>query len=57
VHPKANAARIAKRTASRFSVGNVPGMPMQVGQQWVFGSPPKAAVHPQNILVWVASST
>src|SRR5690348_14509265 len=36
--------------------GSEPGMPVQTGQQRVFGSPPKAFRHPQNILLSVKSS-
>ena len=49
-------AIMAYRTACRFSLGRVPGRPMQMGQQWVLGSLPKAVVHPQKILVLVDSS-
>jgi hypothetical protein len=36
-------------TARRFNTGNTPGMPRQIGQTWVFGFPPNAALHPQKI--------
>ena len=48
---------MAKFTTSRLSLGSVPGKPMQIGQQLVFGSDPKAFLHPQKILVFVRSST
>ncbi len=37
-------------------MGRVPGIPVQMGQQWVLGSPPNRVVQEQNILVRVASS-
>ena len=48
---------MANSTTWRLSTGSVPGMPVQTGQQWVFGSPPNAAVQPQKIFVLVDSST
>ncbi len=49
--------RIADSTAFSLTTGRAPGRPRQTGQTWVFGSAPKPVAHPQNILVWVFSST
>ena len=46
-----------RRIASAFGTGNDPGWPMQMGHVFVLGSAPKTLRHPQNILVWVLSST
>src|SRR5436305_14653392 len=43
-------------TAFLFITGSEPGIPVQTGQQRVFGSPPNAFLHPQNILLSVKSS-
>ena len=43
--------------AALLATGSEPGRPRQTGQTWVFGSPPKSVGQPQNILVFVPSST
>ncbi len=43
--------------AALFATGREPGRPRQTGQTRVFGSPPKSVGQPQNILVFVPSST
>src|SRR5215471_16526481 len=43
-------------TAFLLATGSAPGSPMQTGQQRLFGSPPNAFRHPQNILLAVKSS-
>src|SRR5688572_26013840 len=48
---------MADSTAVPLTTGIEPGSPRQVGQVCVFGSPPKVAGQPQNILVAVFSST
>ena len=47
----------AYSTTALFSFGSVPGSPMQMGQQCVFGSPPNSVVQEQKIFVLVESST
>src|ERR1700712_5520622 len=49
--------RIADSTAFALTTGIEPGRPRQVGQVWELGSPPNVAGQPQNILVFVFSST
>ena len=49
--------RIADSTAVRFTTGSEPGRPRQTGQTWVFGSAPNSVGQPQNILLFVDSST
>lgn len=52
-------ARAVRRTISiavLFGTGSVPGMPRQMGQTRVFGCPPNATGHLQNILERVANS-
>ena len=49
--------RIADSTALRFTTGSEPGRPRHVGQTCVFGSAPNSVGQPQNILVFVSSST
>ena len=44
-------------TTCLFRTGREPGIPVQTGQVWVFGSAPNAVEQPQNIFVLVASST
>ena len=43
--------------AARLATGSEPGRPRQTGQTAAFGSAPKPAGQPQNILVTVPSST
>jgi hypothetical protein len=43
--------------ALAFGTGSAPGMPRQIGQTFVFGSPPNSLRQPQNIFVTVFSST
>ena len=47
----------AYSNAFLFKTGRVPGIPVQTGQVWVLGAPPNAVEQPQNIFVFVASST
>src|SRR5215472_5089203 len=49
--------RIVYSTAVLLITGNEPGRPRHTGQTPELGGAPKAARHPQNILVLVASST
>ena len=48
---------MAYSTTCLFRTGREPGIPVQTGQVWVFGSAPNAVEQPQNIFVLVASST
>ena len=43
--------------ARSFGTGREPGIPKHTGQVRVFGSPPNATSHPQNIFEFVDSST
>src|SRR5579871_1964045 len=52
----ASAVRMTCSTAFLFITGREPGIPVQTGQQRVFGSPPKALRQPQNILLSVSNS-
>ena len=45
---------IAKVTSSRFSTGNVPGCPRQIGQVLLFGSALYAVEQPQKAFVRVS---
>lgn len=49
-------AKIAASTAERFSVGSVPGNPMQIGQQAELGGAPNVVGQEQNSLVLVFNS-
>src|SRR3954452_19045794 len=49
--------RIADSTAVRLTTGSAPGRPRQIGQTWVLGSAPNSVGQPQNILLFVDSST
>src|SRR5690554_7837235 len=40
-----------------FKTGSVPGIPIHTGQHFEFGIPPNSVEHPQNILLFVESST
>jgi hypothetical protein len=51
VQPSAKDVRKTCFTASLLNTGSAPGRPRHTGQQRVFGSPPKAFSHPQNILL------
>jgi hypothetical protein len=53
----ANPMRIADSTACWLSTGSDPGSPRHTGHTWVLGSPPNWLGQPQNILVFVDSST
>ena len=46
-----------RRIASRLGTGNEPGWPRQTGHTFVLGGAPNSARQPQNIFVWVSSST
>ena len=48
---------MADSIALAFTTGSAPGRPRQIGQVFVFGSPPKTFAQPQNIFVFVCSST
>ena len=48
---------MADSTAVAFTTGSAPGRPRHVGQTWLLGSAPNAVEQPQNILVFVPSST
>src|SRR5690606_39592331 len=48
---------VAKRKASAFATGSVPGMARSMAQAWVFGSAPNAVLAPEKIFVLVASCT
>src|SRR5699024_3420006 len=54
---RASPASTVKPTASRLSLGRLPGSPKHTGQHRVLGSPPKAVGQSQNSLVLVESST
>ena len=53
----ASPIRIADSTADRLTTGSAPGRPRHTGQTWVFGSAPNSVGQPQNIFVFVFSST
>jgi hypothetical protein len=55
VQSSATAVLIPNSTARRLMTGSVPGIPWQMGQVRVLGSPPNIVEHPQNILLAVAS--
>ena len=48
---------MADSTALALTTGSAPGRPRQTGQTWVLGSAPNSVAQPQNILVFVPSST
>ena len=48
---------IALSTTALFNTGNEPGIPEHTGHTFIFGLPPNAVEHPQNIFVFVLSST
>ena len=48
---------MAYSTTFRFKTGREPGIPVQTGQVWVLGAPPKRVEQEQKIFVLVASST
>ena len=54
---RASPIRMADSTAVRLTTGSAPGSPRHVGQTCVLGSAPNAVGQPQNILVFVDSST
>ncbi len=43
--------------AALLATGSAPGRPRHTGHTWVFGSAPNSVGQPQNILVFVPSST
>src|SRR3982751_2327059 len=49
--------RMVASIASRLAAGSAPGRPRQTGQTWVLGSAPNPVRQPQNIFVFVPSST
>jgi hypothetical protein len=52
----ASAVLMTISIASRLGTGSDPGNAKQTGQVRVFGSPPNATWHRQNILLFVESS-
>ena len=48
---------MADSTATWLSTGSEPGSPRHTAHTWVLGSLPKLLAQPQNILVFVDSST
>ena len=48
---------MADSTALPLITGSDPGRPRHTGQTCVLGSPPNSLAQPQNILVFVFSST
>jgi hypothetical protein len=49
--------RMALSTPTALRTGSDPGRPRQVGHTWVLGGAPKVVAQPQNIFVFVPSST
>src|SRR3954469_18610597 len=53
----ASPIRMVASMAARVATGRAPGSPRHTGQTWVLGSAPKPVGQPQNIFVFVPSST
>ena len=49
--------RMVASMPARLATGSAPGRARQTGQTWVLGSAPNVVGHPQNIFVFVPSST
>ena len=49
--------RMADSTAFALTTGSAPGRPRHTGHTCVFGSAPNVVAQPQNIFVFVFSST